>query len=129
MNTKTGLAALVVTATLLAAGACGTEQPTARSTGLPGAQSAANTAEDLVAAARQARSAAAAAEAARQARTEHADAERWARRHLPTRSGTSCPVSPDAAERWVRNGISLPECTQVHIQQVRQSADDRRQPV
>ena len=125
MNTKTGLAALVVTATLLAAGACGTEQPNARSTGYPGAQ--ANTAEDLLTAARQARVAAAAAEAARQARAERADAKRWARGHRPTSSGTSCPVSPDPAERWVRNGISLPECPDTH-QEVGRSADDRRQP-
>jgi hypothetical protein len=115
MNTKTGLTTFVLTATLLAAGACGTEQPTAHSTGYQGAQTAANTAEDLLA-------------AARQARAEHADAERWAHGHR-TGSTTSCPVTPNPAERWVRNGIFLPECTQVRTRPIQQSADDRRQPV
>src|SRR4051794_7823021 len=133
MNTKTrtGLSAFVLTATLLAAGACGTEQPTAHSTGHPGAQTAANTAEDLVAAAPPPppppgrapggphpppAAGGAGGAAPRQARAEAADAERWAHGHR-TGSATSCPVTPSPAERWVRNGIFLPECTQVRTRQ------------
>jgi hypothetical protein len=109
MNTTTGLTAVALTLTVLAAGACGTEQASEQPAG--------------------GSPAAAAAEAANVARTEHADALRWARGAGPTSAGRPCHLSPDAVEYWVSIGQPPLACAGDGYDSARRYGDDRRQQV